>query len=80
MTATSTGCRDGSSLFPDRREPPAVNRSFAMGALLTVLGLVGYGLGLGVAYPGRAFSVTLVMVGVALVAMRRAFDGAAEAP
>lgn len=69
MTGRSTGCRDGSSLFPDRREPPAVNRSFAMGALLTVLGLVGYGLGLGVAYPGRAFSLTVVMVGITLAAV-----------
>lgn len=66
--------------MPDRRDPPAVNRSFTVGVLVTALGLVGYGLGLSVAYPGRAFSVTLVMVGVALVAMRQAFDEVPEPP
>lgn len=39
------------------------------GGLVTLLGLVGYGVGAAVAYPGRAFSVTAVMLGVTLVAI-----------
>lgn len=52
-----------------------MNRVLAIGALLTILGVTGYAIGISTAYPARAFSVTLVMVGVALVAMWRAFDG-----
>lgn len=51
-----------------------MNRAFALGVALTALGVVGYLLGVSGPYPGRAFSITLLMVGVALVAMRRAFD------
>lgn len=39
----------------------------AIGGALSALAVVGYGLGLVVAYPGRAFSITLLMVGVTLV-------------
>jgi len=42
-------------------------RRVAGGGLL-VAGLLSYGVGLYVPYPGRAFSLTAVMVGIVLVA------------
>ena len=44
-----------------------VSRPLALGVLGTVLGLGGYVAGLFVAYPGRAFAITLAMVGVTLL-------------
>jgi len=41
----------------------------AVGALCTALALVGYGVGLAAPYPGRAFTVTGVMVGVTLLSI-----------
>ncbi|MFW5919420.1 MAG: hypothetical protein ACOCSF_04390 [Halanaeroarchaeum sp.] len=46
-----------------------MNRTFALGAILVGVGVVGYGVGTATAYPGRAFSVTAVMVGVATMAV-----------
>lgn len=46
-----------------------MNTVLAVGGVLTVAGLAGYLIGLVAAYPGRAFSVTGVMVGVTLVAI-----------
>jgi hypothetical protein len=46
-----------------------MNRTLSFGVALTALGVVGYGLGIAVAYPGRSFSVTAVMVGIALLAV-----------
>ncbi|WP_439026183.1 hypothetical protein [Haloarchaeobius sp. DT45] len=46
-----------------------MDRTFAAGAALTLLGLVGYGIGVLEPYPGRAFSVTGVMIGLTLVAV-----------
>lgn len=40
----------------------------AGGGVLTVLGLAAYALGIVTPYPGRAFSLTAVMVGVTLAA------------
>ena len=51
-----------------------MNHASWVGVGLTAVGLVGYSLGVAVAYPGRAFSVTLVMVGVSLLAMRGVFE------
>lgn len=42
-----------------------------LGAGLLAVGLAGYAVGLAVAYPGRAFSLTAVMVGTALVIVGR---------
>ena len=36
---------------------------------LTALGVSGYAIGVGVAYPGRAFSITALMVGLTLIAV-----------
>jgi hypothetical protein len=44
----------------------------AAGGALTLLGVVGYGAGVFEAYPGRAFSVTTVMVGITLLAIGNA--------
>jgi hypothetical protein len=46
--------------------------------VLTVGGLAGYVAGTTVAYPGRSFSVTVVMVGLAVLAVGRANEGEAE--
>lgn len=46
-----------------------MNRVRTAGVVTTVLGVVGYGVGTLVAYPGRAFSVTAVMVGITLWAV-----------
>ncbi|WP_135830527.1 hypothetical protein [Halorussus halobius] len=48
-----------------------MNAAFAAGIVLTVAGLAGYAVGVTVAYPGRAFSVTGVMVGVTLLSVGR---------
>ena len=48
-----------------------MNRVLAAGVVLTVAGIAGYAVGLEDAYPGRAFSVTAVMVGITLIAIRR---------
>ena len=44
-----------------------MNRVSLVGGVFTVAGLVGYLFGVTVAYPGRAFSVTAVMVGLTLM-------------
>lgn len=41
------------------------------GSGLFVVGLVGYVVGIYVEYPGRAFSITAIIVGIALVAIAR---------
>jgi hypothetical protein len=46
-----------------------MDRVVAAGVALTVLGLLGYVAGVLAPYPGRAFSVTGVMVGLTLVAV-----------
>ncbi|MFB6073476.1 MAG: hypothetical protein ABEJ89_00525 [Haloarculaceae archaeon] len=48
-----------------------MNASFVAGLLLTGAGLVGYLVGVAVAYPGRAFSLTALMLGVALAVVSR---------
>lgn len=48
-----------------------MNVALATGIGLTTVGAAGYLVGLGVAYPGRAFSVSAVMVGITLVAIGR---------
>lgn len=58
-----------------------MNRELVLGVVLTAGGLAGYVLGLFVAYPGRAFAVSAVMVGVTLLAIgdRRPASTAAAA-
>lgn len=59
-----------------------MNVVLAAGIGLTTVGVAGYLVGLGVAYPGRAFSVTGVMLGITLVAIGRSVstnDGGGEA-
>lgn len=51
-----------------------MNSVLALGLVLTLAGLAGYLVGLSTPYWGRGFSVTFLMIGVALVAMHRAFD------
>lgn len=48
-----------------------MNRVLAAGIGLTVLGTIGYGVGVFVAYEGRAFSVTALMVGISFLAVGR---------
>lgn len=46
-----------------------MNRRFASGFVLTVGGVAAYLLGVIVNYPGRAFSLTALMVGITLLAL-----------
>lgn len=46
-----------------------MDNTFAAGVVVTVAGIVGYAVGTAVTYPGRAFTVTAVMVGLTLVAV-----------
>ncbi|MEF8786007.1 MAG: hypothetical protein V5A45_08750 [Haloarculaceae archaeon] len=46
-----------------------MNRLRVLGGGLSLLALAGYSLGIVVEYPGRAFTITLLMVGVTLVAV-----------
>ncbi len=46
-----------------------MNRSTISGVALSLVGFIGYVAGIYVAYPGRAFSITAVIVGIALVAI-----------
>lgn len=43
------------------------SRPMVVGLVSTVLGIGGYVLGVFVEYPGRAFSVTLAMIGITLL-------------
>jgi len=56
-----------------------MNAFSAIGLGLTVGGVVAYLAGVAVAFPGRAFSVTAVMVGVTLLAVGRSDDPEATA-
>jgi len=49
-----------------------MNRLLVAGVALVALGLAGYFVGVVVEYPGRAVSITAIMVGVTLVAIRNA--------
>lgn len=49
-----------------------MNRTLASGLGLTVLSVVGYVIGLLAPYPGRAFSITGIMVGITLAAIANA--------
>jgi hypothetical protein len=46
-----------------------MDRTFMAGAGLTVVGVCGYVVGVLVAYPGRAFSLTAIMIGVTLASI-----------
>lgn len=46
-----------------------MNRTFATGVVLMAGGVVGYVAGVVSPYPGRALSITGVMVGLTLVAL-----------
>lgn len=51
-----------------------MNSVFALGAAVTALGVAGYAAGVAAAYPGRAFSLTAVMVGVPVALIGRSLD------
>lgn len=46
-----------------------MNRTLAAGCLLSVGGLAAYLVGVTTPYPGRAYSVTAIMIGVSLLAV-----------
>jgi hypothetical protein len=54
-----------------------MNRTLGAGIALSLAGLAAYAAGVWTPYPGRAFSVTAVMVGLTLVAIGRT-DGPGE--
>lgn len=53
-----------------------MNIALAAGVTAAILGFVGYVAGITVSYPGRAFSLTLLMFGMALALAGR--SGAAN--
>ena len=57
--------------FATEPRGPRMHRRRIIGLLATGVGLAGYGAGTVVAYPGRAFSLTVGMVGIALAALGR---------
>jgi len=56
-----------------------MNVVLAAGIVATALGVVGYVAGLVVAYEGRAFSLTALMIGITLVAVGSGDRSAAAA-
>ncbi|MFD1645211.1 hypothetical protein [Haloarchaeobius litoreus] len=46
-----------------------MERTFVLGLALTVAGLVGYGVGVSTAYPGRELTLVGIMVGLTLTAV-----------
>lgn len=54
-----------------------MNRGTLVGVSLSLLGLAGYVAGVVVDYPGRAFSLTAIMVGLVLVATTHQSGGEA---
>lgn len=46
-----------------------MNRLFLTGSALTALSMLGYVIGVYARYPGRAFTITGLMVGLTLVAI-----------
>jgi hypothetical protein len=48
-----------------------MNRATLIGGVLSLAGLVGYAVGVSVAYPGRAFSITALITGIALLTIFR---------
>ncbi|AEN04892.1 hypothetical protein [Halolamina sp.] len=55
-----------------------MNRGTLLGVGLSLVGLAGYIVGVVVEYPGRAFSLTAIMVGIVLVATARQSAEGAE--
>lgn len=55
-----------------------MNRPLAIGGLATLLGALGYLVGIFVPYPGRSFSLTFLMFGIALALVSR-LEGADSA-
>lgn len=53
-----------------------MERTFVLGVVLTVGGLVGYGVGVSAAYPGRELSLVGIMVGITLTAVGLGGGGA----
>ena len=52
-----------------------MNGLLAAGTGLTLLGVGGYVLGILSPYPGRAFSVTVVMIGITLIGVHNVDGG-----
>lgn len=52
-----------------------MHRLAIAGAVLTGIALVGYAVGTATPYPGRSFTVTGVMAGLALLLIGRAMAG-----
>lgn len=62
------------TLFSVAFVPRPMNTASVAGSVLTAAGLAGYAIGVVEPYPGRAFSVTGVMIGVTLLAIGAGTD------
>lgn len=72
-------CFRAEGFSPEGFTPRDMNRTLAAGTVLLVVGLTGYALGVARPFPGRAFTITAVMVGLLLVAVGRAGTGGTTA-
>lgn len=50
-------------------------QSYTTGLILTAIGLAGYLAGIQFQYPGRAFSVTAIMLGITLISIPKFRSG-----
>lgn len=51
-----------------------MNAATLIGGLFTLLGLAGYAVGIATPYTGRSFSITLLMIGITVIAIRAVFE------
>ncbi len=63
--------RAGGTFFYGRREVWPMHPAAIAGTVLTLAGAAGYAAGVVVPYPGRAFSITAVMVGLTVLSVGR---------
>lgn len=71
LRSIPTQLTQGGGLLRTAMPPKSMIRGTVLGAALTVLGVAGYAIGVFVDYPGRAFSLTAVMVGIVLITITR---------
>jgi hypothetical protein len=75
MTHSSHYDATGAYRFLPGRRVVGMHTAAIAGALLTAVGLGGYAVGVLVPYPGRAFTLTALMLGLTLLTVGRAQGG-----
>lgn len=65
-------------LFIDLMSPSRMVQTYTAGLVLTAIGLGGYVAGIQFQYPGRAFSLTAIIIGVTLMSVPNYRTGGAS--